>query len=322
MTIDVSVVMCAYNEERSLERSVESALSQQGVALEIILVNDNSTDGTLNLMQSLAKKDARITIIDNRENLGPAACRNRAEQAAVGEWICPLDADDWFGEGRLARLVEEGRRHKVDMVSDDLYFVTQGREYKLKRLLPKKFKNVCTLVNVEEFIKMRMPLGLCWGYMQPLVRASFLRINDIKYNENLRIMEDWDYYMRCLLHGASFLLVGEPYYYYLVAQNSLSKVGSDQSRMRIGIEINKNIMQLAKEKKNLPAILMLKKRERLLKRTLSYYDLSAAIKSLKLSDALKVLKRDPGALPVHTTLGVISLTDRFASLMGIQPLEL
>jgi succinoglycan biosynthesis protein ExoO len=320
--IDVSVVICAYNEEGLLRRSVDSALSQQGVTLEVILVNDNSADGTLELMQKLAKRDARIKIIDNQENLGPAASRNRAEQSAVGEWICPLDADDWFGEGRLARLVEAGRRYKVDMVSDDIYFVPQGHEYNAQRLLSQKYSNVFTLATVEDFIEMSMPLGLSWGYMKPLVRISFLRRNKINYNENLRIMEDWDYYMKCLLQGARFLLVGEPRYYYLVAQNSLSKVGSDQSRMLLGIEITKAIMDLARAKNNPTALNMLKKRERLLHRIVSYYDISAALKSLNFFDAIKVIKRDPGAFPVHAMFGLRSLTDRIAGLMGIRSLKL
>lgn len=322
MPIDASVIICAYNAERLLRRSVDSALSQQGISLELILVNDNSTDGTLELMQQMAHKDARIKVIDNQENLGPAASRNQAAQSAVGEWICPLDADDWFGEGRLARLVEAGRRYRVDMVSDDIYFVPQGHEYNTQRLLSKKYRDVCTLVTVEDFIKMSMPLGLSWGYMKPLVLLSFLRRNSISYNENLRIMEDWDYYMKCLLQSARLLLVGEPRYYYFVAQNSLSKVGSDQSRMLFGIQNTKAIMELARTKNNLTALNMLKKRARLLHRIVSYYDISAALKALNFFTAIKAFKKDPGAFPFHAKLGLRSLTIRIAGLMGIRSLEL
>jgi succinoglycan biosynthesis protein ExoO len=322
VTIDVSVVICAHNEEKLLKRSVDSALSQQGLSLELMLVNDNSTDGTLGLMQRLAHKDARIKVIDNQENLGPAESRNRAARSAIGEWICPLDADDWFGEGRLARLVEAGRRYNVDMVSDDIYFVPQDHEYNTQRLLSKRYRDICTLVTVEDFIEMSMPLGLSWGYMKPLVLLSFLKRNSISYNEGLRIMEDWDYYMRCMLQGARFLLVGEPRYYYLVAQNSLSKVGTDQSRMLPGIQNTQAIMDMARAKNNLTALNLLKIRERFLHRIVSYYDFSAALKSLNFFAAIKEFKKDPGALPFHTTLGLRSLTARIAGLMGIRSLEL
>ncbi len=322
MTIDVSVVICAYNAANLLTKGVESALSQQGVTLEVILVNDGSTDGTLALMYRLAQNDPRIKVVNNQANLGLAASRNRGEQVAVGEWVCPLDADDWFGEGRLSRLVEAGRRYGFEMVSDDMYFVPQGREHKSKRLLSKKYSDVCTAATLDDFIQMSLPSLRClsWGYMQPLVRLDFLRANKISYSEELPAMEDWDYWMRCLLQGAKLLVVGEPYYHYLIDQTSLSRAGSAKKRMAIMIEITDTIMDLARNKNNLKALNLLKSREILLRRIDSYLDISAALKSFRIVEVLKVLRRDPAAFPLYALLGFNSLCERVCSLMGVQPL--
>ncbi len=320
--IDVSVMICVYNGEKLLAKSVESVLAQKGVMLELILVNDGSTDGTLELIKRLASRDSRIKIVNNPKNLGLAASRNRGVEAAVGEWICAVDADDWIEEGRLARLVEAGRRYGVSLVSDDMRFIPEGFEQRSKRLLSHKYRDVCTLTTIEDFIEMSLPRlgGLSWGYMHPLVRLDFLRKNHIGYDENLLVFEDWDYWMRCLLQDNRLLIVGEPYYHYLVAQKSLSKVGSAKYRMELMIGITETIMNLARDKNHLGVLGLLKKRRYLLHRMVLYFEIVEALKSLRFFEALKVIGRNPLAFPYHAIVGFRSLIQRFLGSMGIQAL--
>jgi succinoglycan biosynthesis protein ExoO len=123
-------------------KSVESVLSQKGVSLELILVNDGSTDNTLEIMNELAGRDSRIKLVSNPQNLGVSASRNRGLQAASGQWICSVDADDWISEGRLARLVEAGREHGVSIVSDNMCFIPQGCEHRSRRLLDTRYQDI------------------------------------------------------------------------------------------------------------------------------------------------------------------------------------
>jgi len=93
----VSVIIPAYNAVAHLRRAVESALGQTMSDLEIIIVDDASTDATLEIAGRIAAQDSRVRVLHNERNSGPSVSRNRAIAAARGEWIAILDADDsWF----------------------------------------------------------------------------------------------------------------------------------------------------------------------------------------------------------------------------------
>lgn len=100
----VSVVIAAYNAAGFIETTCRSAMNQTCAAIEIIVVDDGSTDGTSAVIEALALTDPRIRLI-RQANLGVAAARNRAIAAASGEFIAPLDADDLWDPTKLARQV-------------------------------------------------------------------------------------------------------------------------------------------------------------------------------------------------------------------------
>ena len=89
----VSCVIPFHNDAATLERAVDSVLDQ-GVPVEIILIDDASQDASLAVAQTLARSDAGITLCRNTENLGAAASRNIAARRASGDLLCFLDADD------------------------------------------------------------------------------------------------------------------------------------------------------------------------------------------------------------------------------------
>ncbi len=101
--IKVSVIIPVYNAEKYLAQCLDSVAGQTLKELEIILVNDGSTDGSLRLMQSYQKKDARIQIVD-QNNQGPAMARNAGLGLAKGEYLAFLDADDFFSPEMLEAL--------------------------------------------------------------------------------------------------------------------------------------------------------------------------------------------------------------------------
>ena len=117
---DVSVILPAYNAARCLERAVRSALAQEGVSLEIVIVDDASTDATAEVVRHLAAEDSRVRPLRNEVNGGAAISRNRACQAARGRWLAVLDADDAYLPGRLARLVAVAEAEGLDVLADML----------------------------------------------------------------------------------------------------------------------------------------------------------------------------------------------------------
>lgn len=101
--VTVSVVITCYNYERFLRAAVESALNQQGVAVEVVVVDDCSTDSSLELANRLAAADARVKVVANSENLGAVGAFNRGLDYATGEFLVRLDADDLLTPGSLRR---------------------------------------------------------------------------------------------------------------------------------------------------------------------------------------------------------------------------
>ncbi|MDR2882241.1 MAG: glycosyltransferase [Alistipes sp.] len=113
MSALVSVIVPVYNAERWLARCVESVLWQTHSELELILVNDGSTDGS-GAMCDAAAGDPRVRVI-HKANAGVSAARNDGVEAARGEWIAFCDNDDFYAPGMLARLLALCNEHDADI---------------------------------------------------------------------------------------------------------------------------------------------------------------------------------------------------------------
>ena len=108
----VSVILPVYNAENSLKDTIDSALSQSHLNLELIIIDDCSTDGSLRIARQCAENDARIRVLNNCVNRSVAFCRNCGIEAARGEYIAFLDSDDIWVQDKLERqislLIETG----------------------------------------------------------------------------------------------------------------------------------------------------------------------------------------------------------------------
>ena len=101
----VSVVMPAYNAAATLEASMRSVLEQSHAELELLVIDDCSSDDSLAIAQRIASQDSRVLVLHLDVNAGVAAARNAGIQAAGGDWIAFLDSDDrWHSEKLLAQL--------------------------------------------------------------------------------------------------------------------------------------------------------------------------------------------------------------------------
>lgn len=114
----VSIVVPVYNSEEYVAGTVISALKQfpRTDKLEVIAVNDGSTDGSLAVLQGLAEADSRLTVLTQENSGGPSAPRNYALSVACGKYVFFLDADDMFTEKGLEDIVEAAERHNSDVV--------------------------------------------------------------------------------------------------------------------------------------------------------------------------------------------------------------
>jgi succinoglycan biosynthesis protein ExoO len=306
MSVDVSVIIAAYNAEDYLAKSIESVLSQEGIALEVVLVDDGSTDNTLEIMKRFATKDSRVNIVQNCENIGLSAARNQGMRVACGEWVTPLDADDWYGEGRLARLLEAGRRHGVEMVADDQFLSSAGGHKKTRTLLSRRFRGLETIISTAEFIKETRvsPFKMSMGYIKPLIRRDFMLEHSLGYNENLQQFVDWELWMRCLLDDARLLVIGIPGYYYVYdIPGSVSKKKPARN-VALLLETTDRFIEVVKRRNKQEALLQLEKRKKQIQRMEAYLKITSEIKSRRVFHAISSLCRAPAAIPQIMMLAI------------------
>ena len=110
--IDVSVVIPSYNREQFIARAVHSVLAQEGCALEVIVVDDASTDTTVAAVQAI--EDSRIRIVRLDRNRGAAAARNAGVRAATAPYIAFLDSDDYWLPEKLKTQIQLAKRQRRD----------------------------------------------------------------------------------------------------------------------------------------------------------------------------------------------------------------
>lgn len=130
----VSIVTTAYNIEAYVGKCMDSLLAQTHEDLEIIVVNDCSTDKTMSIVGKY--KDERIKTINHPSNLGAGWARRTGIGAATGEYVITVDGDDWLAPDFIEKLVENAEETGADIVSGGITYVWDENYEEVKRFLP------------------------------------------------------------------------------------------------------------------------------------------------------------------------------------------
>ncbi len=118
--MDFSVIIPAYNVSSIIGRAIRSAAVQTFPPLEILVIDDCSTDDTVEVVRALAREFPSLRLVSTQANGGPSAARNVGLHEAKGDWIALLDADDHWRPNRLKRLSEVASATSADFVADNL----------------------------------------------------------------------------------------------------------------------------------------------------------------------------------------------------------
>lgn len=223
MRPDVSVVVAAWNAAGFIAPALRSALAQDGCSLEVIVVDDASTDDTAGAVAALG--DPRIRYERLAVNGGPSAARNRGFEVAAGEWIAVLDSDDDMEPGRLSRMLDLARAGGADVVVDNLTVVREGtgREEPMFDAVGLAALGRMTL---GDFIGSNHLFRgeFNYGYMKPIFRAAFVRERGLAYDGGIRIGEDYTFLADVLAEGAVCVVDPTAGYRYHVRAGSISRV--------------------------------------------------------------------------------------------------
>jgi succinoglycan biosynthesis protein ExoO len=213
----VSVITANFDGAAHLPAAIGSVLNQTLGALELIIVDDASSDDSAVIAAAAAEKDSRVRLLVQDRNAGPGAARNRAIAAARGRFVAILDSDDLMAPDRLHRLVARAEADDADMVADNLLAFDDGADVQSGQpfLDPKWFVEPRWISLAEVIGSSRMYArrpGL--GYLKPLIRTASLKASGVRYDERLRIGEDYDFLLRLLAKGRRLRLEPDAGYRY------------------------------------------------------------------------------------------------------------
>jgi succinoglycan biosynthesis protein ExoU len=230
----VCVVIAARNAQDTIAKAVGSALAQDYVR-EVIVVDDASTDRTASAAWSADDNSGRLKVLVERQNLGPAGARNRALAASAAPFFCVLDADDYMLPGRMACLMASCAR-EWDLIADDIIILPQQAQLSFS-LQRSGNAGAGRILDLESFIlgnisRAGRPRGEL-GFLKPVVSRAFMRRHGLRYDENIRLGEDYALYLRALLYGAKFRLVSACGYVAVERPDSLSSRHSAEDLRRI-----------------------------------------------------------------------------------------
>lgn len=293
----VSIAIASYNAATYLEAAVASALGQAGPPVEILIVDDGSTDGSEALGRALAQAHAEVRFERLPENGGPAAARNRAIDLARGDWLAILDSDDLMAPGRLARLVAHGEASGADIVADDLMLFTDGPPPRELGLFLGDHARPGP-VSLEDYLRRTIMYGDVpdLGFLKPVLRLARMRAAGIRYDTRLRIAEDVDLVLRLLLGGLRLEIVAEPGYRYRKHDASIShrlSVPAVAAMHRASADLLPLLDRHSAEARRL-----YRRRHARIGHVLAFERLIAALKARQPLAALGIMIGNPGLVPM------------------------
>ncbi len=228
-TIKVSIIVPVYNTpESALRKCIESTIAQTLDEIEIILIDDGSTDSSGQICDEYAKKCEKIVVI-HKKNGGLSAARNSGYRAAKGKWITFLDADDWIEPETCKETFEFGEREETEVV---IFGTIQEFEH---FHTPFKYHfedgqifigNECKKLQ-NEILDFTGNIATAWA---KLIKKSFLDKYHIEHNEKLRQgSEGVEFNIRLFEHLHSAFFTSKIYYHYVFNPNSISAKHNEQN---------------------------------------------------------------------------------------------
>lgn len=215
-SIKVSLIVPVYNVALYLRKCLNSLINQTLKEIEVIIINDGSTDNSGKIVDEYAKKDSRVKVI-HQENQGLSFARNQGIKLAKGKYIAFVDSDDWVKEDAYAVLFLKAEENGVDIVLGDLFYYTEGKEIYRTR---KYFFDVNQVYNGKKcFVKL-----IDSGNYGAMVCMNFYRLDFIRNNHlyfEFLYHEDEYFTPRAFYYAKRVIDARMPFYYYRQREGSI-----------------------------------------------------------------------------------------------------
>ncbi len=212
MKIKLSVIIPVFNSSNLIKKCLNSIKKQLRSNTELILIDDASTDNSIQIIKKYSQYCKFIKLIQIKKNLGAANTRNVGIHASRGEYICFLDSDDKLRAGAIANILGNLKTYP----KKDLYVLRNYITSRKKNELLPEFNSIYNLKikkkSIINFIRnFNTFRPTCWNFV---FNKKFLNINSILFNRNIKISEDWPFTSKALCLSNSFQIIKKPTHIY------------------------------------------------------------------------------------------------------------
>ena len=253
----VTIAVAVYNAEKYLKDCMDSVINQTYQNLEIICVNDCSTDKSLEILEGYAAKDRRIKIITNEKNSGLGVTRNVGINAAHGEYVLFIDSDDWLDLTACEKLITKAKEGDSDVVFYSAYLVSGDEKKEWKQ-----FCDVSYPLSLEDRkALLRKTRPHTWS---KLWKLDFMKKKGIRFPDFRKSQDQKPHWMVCLL-AEKVAFERECLYYYRT--HTAQVIQCTGKRLMLAVDVYNDIEEYLKREK----VYSLYKRE-FLQKKFEHYD--------------------------------------------------
>ncbi len=211
----VSIIIPVYNTEAYLEKCLDSVINQTHRNIEIIVLNDGSTDGSHDIMMSKYVSDLRVTYVTH-ENRGLGPTRNRGIEIATSDYVCFVDSDDFIDLDMIDLMVQDLKEYEADIVCCEHYRWIDDEDYTISVNFITSRQISLSQVDhahfIHEYLLRRVyAISSC----AKLYKTDVIRNNNVQFGDNRRVFAEDRYFNLCLLaHVDQIRFIHRPLYYY------------------------------------------------------------------------------------------------------------
>lgn len=244
-TIKVSVIVPVYNTEHYIEQCLKSILNQTFKDIELIIIDDNSTDNSYHIIKKLIQGNSNIKYIQNKENKGVSYVRNKAVMEATGDYILFVDSDDYLDKNMIETMYNEVSNNDLDMAICG-YFIDYEDGNTQNRIINLDENHIYSGYDILREL-LHHKNGVTGHSWNKILKTSIIKDNDIKYPEHMKIYEDIAFFSKLLPYCKKVKNIKKMFYHYIQRNNSSIKTLDE--RVILDTEeiirlVNKNLNEL------------------------------------------------------------------------------
>ncbi|THD66784.1 glycosyltransferase [Robertkochia marina] len=223
----ISIIIPVYNSEKELEKCITSVINQTYKNIEIILINDGSTDNSLTICKQFSDKDKRIVLLD-QINSGPSETRNAGLKIAKGAYIQFIDSDDYIPYNYTEKLYKDLLKSNADLVISPIQTINEHNE--LLQLWQVEDGDYYLDKRSENYFHLLLKSFLLFGPVNKIYKADLISKHKILFKPGIDYGEDLLFNIEYLIYTNKIYVTNEVIYYYLKDSvgNSLSQKNYDK----------------------------------------------------------------------------------------------